>query len=118
LFIIRVSKEAQLLEIFEETEKKLKETVDGEEDPNLAATLILYSATLFENAIKAVQTEDEAFTKMACGALRQTIRKTIGLLTFMEMMNDDSMKAIDSLVDMADKFDEEQETRKGAPMYG
>ena len=95
--------ESQLLTIFEETEQKIKRTVDGSTDPALATALVLYAATLLEASIRAIHVEGDTFTKMTCGVIRQTLRNTIGLETFMTMMKDDSMKAMDSLTDLADK---------------
>lgn len=95
--------ETELLTIFEEAEQKIKRTVNGSTDPTLAATLVLYAATLFESSIKAISSEEGNLDRMTCGVLRQTIRKTVGLDTFMSMMNDESMVSLDKIIDFADE---------------
>lgn len=92
----------ELISIFEDAELKIKKTVDGSQDPNLAATLVLYAATLLEASIKSIHMKEENQVKMACGVIRQTIRKTVGLEKFLTMMNDESMKAMDKMIDVAD----------------
>jgi len=93
----------ELLTIFEETEQKIKKTVDGSTDPELATALILYAATLLEGCIRSIHIEGDTYTKLTCGAIRQTIRNTVGLERFIEMMGDESMKAMDVMTDLADK---------------
>lgn len=114
-------KEAQLLAIFENTEREIKKTVDGWGTSHLAAALVLYSATLLESSINAIKIEDQvAMTKMVCGVIRQTIRNTVGIDTFNQMMQDDSMKAFDKAIDVADKMavDREKWDNERTGIYG